>query len=181
MFYGHERTEPAQAARSGAERSMNLSGRGGGFTYRGRAEQMEESTQSRLLIRRHSNQFHTELFLPRPADDGKVPAQGLSDEIDTDSYIVSFRHGHSAPDAACFQGHIDHQSSSRPFSEEQGRQHDGKPLALSFLHGATLLGSAGCHLSISGDCVGSCSVARSSRTRSNSDALKDECWSTVFT
>src|SRR5438132_12768632 len=113
MFYGHERTEPAQAARSGAERSMNLRGRGGGFTYRGRAEQMEESTQSRLLIRRHSYQFHTEIFLPRPADDSKVPAQGVSDEVDTDPYIVSFVHGHSAPDAASFQGQIDHQFPSR--------------------------------------------------------------------
>ena len=52
---------------------MNLRGRGGGFTDRGRAEQMEESMQLRLLIRRHANQFQTELFLPRPADDGKVP------------------------------------------------------------------------------------------------------------
>ena len=63
----------SQAARSGAGRSMNLRGRGGGFTDRGRAEQMEESMQLRLLIRRHANQFQTELFLPRPADDGKVP------------------------------------------------------------------------------------------------------------
>jgi len=100
---------------------MNLRGRGGGFTYRGRAEQMEESMQSRLLIRRHSNQFHTELFLPRPADDGKVPGQGVSDEIDTDSYIVSFVHGRRAPDAASFQGHIDHQTPSRPFAEEHDR------------------------------------------------------------
>ncbi len=69
----------SQAARSGAGRSMNLRGRGGGFTDRGRAEQMEESMQLRLLIRRHANQFHTELFLPQPADDGKVPAQGVSD------------------------------------------------------------------------------------------------------
>jgi hypothetical protein len=73
---------------------------------------MEESTQSRLLIRRHSNQFHAEFFLPRPTDDGKVPTHGLSDEIDTDPYRISFVHGQRAPDAASFQGQIDHQSPS---------------------------------------------------------------------
>ena len=43
----------------GAGCSLNLSGICGGFTERSRLEQIEESTQSSLLIRRQSNQFHT--------------------------------------------------------------------------------------------------------------------------
>src|SRR6185295_4944830 len=113
----------------GAGHSLNLSGSWGGVTQRGSVEQIEESTQSSLLIRRHSNQFHTEFFPPRPADDGQVSGQGVTDEIDAYPYIVAFLHGHCAPDARSFQGHIDHQSTSRPFAEEHGRQHDGKPRA----------------------------------------------------
>ena len=114
---------------------LNISGSRGAFTYRGSAEQIEESTQSSLLIRRHSNQFHTEFFLSRPADDRKVSGQGVSDEIDAYPYLVAFLHEHHAPDAASFQGHIDDQSASSPFAREHGRQHDGKPRALSFFHG----------------------------------------------
>jgi hypothetical protein len=103
------------------------------------AEQIEESMQSSLLIRRHSNQIHTKLLLPRPADDCKVSGQDFSDEIDPYPYIVAFPQWHRVSDAASFQGHIDHQPTSYPFAEEHGRQYDGKPRALSFLHGTPLL------------------------------------------
>ena len=95
--------------------------------------------QPSLLIRRHSNQFHTEFFLPRPADDGKVPSQRFSNEIDPYPDIVSLVHGHRASDAASFQGYIDHQSTACLFAEEHGRQHDGNPRALSFLQGTPFL------------------------------------------
>ncbi len=108
--------------------------------------------QSSLLIRRHANQFHTEFVLSRPADDGKVPRQGVSDEIDTDLHIVAFLHWHRAPDAASFQGHIDHHSTARPFAEEQGRQHDRKPGAFPF--GMNLRKICDGHLAISVDRVG---------------------------
>ena len=110
-----------------------------GCSDMGRAEQIEKVAQALLLIRCHSNQFHTELVLPRPANDSEVSGQSFADEIETHPDIVSFLHGSRAPDAASFQGHIEHHSASSPFAGEHGRQHDGKPRTLSSLHGTALL------------------------------------------